>query len=107
MQICYWAGFGMSVLRLITPRYARLLSLHYGQTTYPAINIEALAEKFGLITLITIGETFLSLLSTSGVVVRSERTASILGTGALSLIISYGLMSFYFEIDEHICKGGR
>eukprot|EP00189_Rhodosorus_marinus_P013417 CAMPEP_0184737844 /NCGR_PEP_ID=MMETSP0315-20130426/612_1 /TAXON_ID=101924 /ORGANISM="Rhodosorus marinus, Strain UTEX LB 2760" /LENGTH=589 /DNA_ID=CAMNT_0027205269 /DNA_START=168 /DNA_END=1937 /DNA_ORIENTATION=- len=105
----FWTSFGIQVAYFaIVPLSMREFHRRRGRSgVSPAINIEAFSEKFGLITLITLGESFISLLFESALVASPERAGVIVAVGILGLGITYSLMTIYFDIDNKILPGEK
>jgi hypothetical protein len=72
-----------------------------------AVNVEALVEKYGVITLIVLGESLLALLL-QGAELISLPDASIgkmyVATAA-SVLIVYSMQTIYFNVDQNLGKG--
>eukprot|EP00189_Rhodosorus_marinus_P003134 CAMPEP_0113956562 /NCGR_PEP_ID=MMETSP0011_2-20120614/2146_1 /TAXON_ID=101924 /ORGANISM="Rhodosorus marinus" /LENGTH=455 /DNA_ID=CAMNT_0000966753 /DNA_START=51 /DNA_END=1415 /DNA_ORIENTATION=- /assembly_acc=CAM_ASM_000156 len=105
----FWTSFGVQIgYSFIVPlSLRRFLRRRRKSLVTPAINIEAFSEKFGLITLITLGESFISLLFESALVASPERAGVIVAVGILGLGIVYSLMTIYFDIDNKIIPGEK
>ncbi|KAJ8906537.1 hypothetical protein NDN08_003030 [Rhodosorus marinus] len=105
----FWTSFGIQIAYSISVPLTLREFLHKRRRSAvtPAINIEAFSEKFGLITLITLGESFISLLFESALVASPERAGVIVAVGILGLGITYSLMTIYFDIDNKILPGEK
>jgi hypothetical protein len=72
-----------------------------------AVNVEAMVEKYGVLTLIVLGESLLALLI-QGADLVEEPEASIglmfLATAA-SVLIVYSMQTIYFNVDQNLGKG--
>jgi Bacterial low temperature requirement A protein (LtrA) len=72
-----------------------------------AVNVEALVEKYGVITLIVLGESLLALLL-QGAELISLPDANIgkmyIATAA-SVLIVYSMQTIYFNVDQNLGKG--
>jgi len=106
--VCFWVAVAMQATRTIAfPQFILFVTRKLNQKVLPALSIEAFTEKFGLFTLITLGEGFIALLFEAALVADDKRAKAIAGVGFLGLLITYCLMTVYFNVDNQILIGGK
>lgn len=102
-RICYWLAFGLglSTLPVYTSIYTKL-HIDRPLAVRLAVNIENMTEKYGVLTLVVLGESLMALLFEGSDMLREEGTsvaADFLGV-FLGIVIIYSLMTLYFDVDN-------
>lgn len=101
----FWAAIGAQLLRSVL--YSEfLMRLHARKSLFriPAVDVHSLSERYGLITLIVFGETFVSTLVEGNHVFQEnqDRDPAIVLAVAAAVLIVYSVHGFYFDIDGRV-----
>lgn len=73
-----------------------------------SVNVESMVEKYGVFTLVVLGESLLALIFEGSTLVTLENANinKMYVTVAVSVLIVYSLQTLYFNVDNFIAKGG-
>lgn len=104
----FWAAFGLNcfrrtVLPILLTRYAN--RFRPGGVRF-AVNIEAMTEKFGLLTIIVLGESLLAILFEAGTLISNGDTGRLFLGALFGVWMTYSIFTIYFDIDNRILPGG-
>lgn len=106
-RACYWAAFFL--LQLALPAYVAFYNKLHAAIPLAAriaINVENMAEKYGVLTLVVLGESLMALLFEGSDILRKEGTdvANTFIGVFMGVVIIYSLMTLYFDVDNHITR---
>jgi low temperature requirement protein LtrA len=73
----------------------------------PAVHVEAMAERYSLITLIVFGETFVSTLVEGQKVFQPASDVVLFGATTCAIVITFCLHSMYADVDNRLVAGDK
>jgi len=103
----FWLTFGLNVIRtsVLPLLITRMFMKRRPDGVRIAVNIEALTEKFGLFTIIVLGESLLAILfEASSLILNGNRGRLYVGA-LLGVSITYNFFTLYFDVDQRILPG--
>lgn len=103
----FWAAIGCQLGRsLMYSEFLKFTHVRKAHVRIPAVDVHSLAERYGLITLITFGETFVSTLVEGNRVFQENeaRDPVIALSVAAAVLIVYSVHGFYFDIDGRLTR---
>ncbi|KAK1861989.1 hypothetical protein I4F81_004565 [Pyropia yezoensis] len=106
----FWVAIGTVQSRLVwyPVLFRQVHKLYHRDPALPSVNVESLAEKAQLLTLIVLGESMLVLLL-EGAAVLSDGAdlGRIMIILALGTLITYSYHSVYFDLDKPVLPQGH
>lgn len=104
VRILFWSALIANIIRSIVYQqaFAMFNTRHTRATVIPACNVHALSERYGLITLISIGEAFTATILEGS---RVKTDVRVLFASFLGLVLTYSLHTLYFDVDNHLARG--
>lgn len=109
--VLYWVGAVVNQSRASAfPLVYRKLVRGRAGTVMPAVNIEALTEKYGLLTLIVMGESLLAILFEGGTILTLP--PDVIDTGRLyagtlcGVAIAFCFKVLYMDVDNRVFRRG-
>lgn len=107
LVVLFWVALGLGLLRTLALQQLLAVLTSNTSLVLPTANVHALAERYGLITIIVFGETFLStLIEGAAVFSNASATRIIVGTG-IAAAITYSLHSLYFDVDNRLLRSDK
>ncbi|GAB0496387.1 hypothetical protein MMPV_007699 [Pyropia vietnamensis] len=109
--VLYWVGALVNQSRAsVFPLLYRKVVRRRPGTVMPAVNIEALTEKYGLLTLIVMGESLLAILFEGGTVLTLPSDVIDMGRLYASTLcgvaIAFSFKLLYMDVDNRVFRRG-
>jgi low temperature requirement protein LtrA len=106
---CYWVSLVLSLVLL--PMFAlvyRRLHLSRPKAMLHAVNVESQTEKYGIFSLIVMGESLMALLFEGSELLAGEgisHVVALFGAIFLSVAMLYSFMTLYYNVDNVYTRG--
>lgn len=104
----FWAALGMQLARNVAYSEAlKVVNRMRPLKVLPVVDVESLAERYGLVTLIHLGEVFIATIVEGNNVFQDAegRDGAVVLPISFAIIAVFAVHTLYFDLDSRIGEG--